>query len=245
MLDAALLSIILFPLIYLLVYRPSILQIRELDEKESRLKELNESLEAKVGARTREMEELNAEMKAILDYSSDAILRIDGSGLIQSANRRAVEMLRCRISALMGMAISDIFPIDAQRLMVDGFVASLGSWSDTFVESRLEMEAKRGDGTLFPVELGVSGCVIKGDTSSIMVVRDITERKHAESVIRERQMRLQAVIDNSAAAIFLKDRDGTYIMANNRFAEIAGKSKEQVIGKKDWELFPEYHARLF
>lgn len=244
-LDAAFHAIILFPLVYILLYRPFVLQISELDEKESKLRELNESLEAKVGARTRELGELNAEMKAILDYSSDAILRVDGSGMVQSVNKRAVEILRYRMSALRGMAISDIFPIDAQRLVVDSFIASLGSWSGTPVENRIEVEAKRGDGTLFPVELGVSDCVIKGVPFSIMIVRDITERKQAESAIRERHERLRAVMDNSAAAIFMKDRDGAYIMANNCFAGIAGKGEKQVIGKKDWELFPEHHARRF
>lgn len=244
-LDAALLSAILFPAVYLLVYRPLALQIGELAKKESELREFNESLEERVGARTRELAEVNAEMKAVFDYSSDAVLRVDASGLIQSANKRAAEMLRYQPVDLRGMAISDIFPMDAQRLMVDGFVASLGSWSDTPVESTVEVLARSGDGSHLPVEIGISDCVVKGTPYSVFIVRDITERKRAESVIRERQARLQAVIDNSTAAIFLKDLEGVYIMANNRFAGIVGKGKEQVIGKKDGDLFPEYHARRF
>ncbi|HZE91842.1 MAG TPA: PAS domain S-box protein [Rhizobacter sp.] len=66
---------------------------------------------------------------------------------------------------------------------------------------------------------------------------EIAERERAERGIRESQQLLQAIIDNSAAAIYVKDLQGRYLLVNRRYAELFHARPEALIGKSDHELF--------
>jgi len=50
---------------------------------------------------------------------------------------------------------------------------------------------------------------------------------------------LQAILDNSAAAIFAKDTEGRYTIVNEAFLHPAGLSRHEVIGRTAAELWPE------
>jgi PAS domain S-box-containing protein len=56
---------------------------------------------------------------------------------------------------------------------------------------------------------------------------------------------LQAVIEATPDAIFVKDLDGCYVVCNEAFAGFIGKSPAEIVGKNDFELYPEVDARAF
>jgi PAS domain S-box-containing protein len=56
---------------------------------------------------------------------------------------------------------------------------------------------------------------------------------------------LQAVIDATPDAIFVKDLDGRYVLANKAAARFVGRTPAEVVGKNDVELYPEETARRF
>jgi PAS domain S-box-containing protein len=56
---------------------------------------------------------------------------------------------------------------------------------------------------------------------------------------------LQAVIDATPDAIFVKDLDGRYILVNDAAARFLGRSPAEIVGKHDLELYPEQTARQF
>jgi PAS domain S-box-containing protein len=56
---------------------------------------------------------------------------------------------------------------------------------------------------------------------------------------------LLAVIDATPDAIFVKDLDGRYVLANQAAARFVGRTPNEVIGKHDLELYPEETARRF
>jgi PAS domain S-box-containing protein len=66
---------------------------------------------------------------------------------------------------------------------------------------------------------------------------DITERKLIEESIRENQQLLDAVIQNNANIIYVKDRDGKYLLINKEYERIMGVRRTNVIGKTDHELY--------
>jgi PAS domain S-box-containing protein len=56
---------------------------------------------------------------------------------------------------------------------------------------------------------------------------------------------LQAVIEATPDAIFVKDLEGRYVLVNEAFARFIGKSQTDIVGRNDYELYPEADAREF
>jgi PAS domain S-box-containing protein len=56
---------------------------------------------------------------------------------------------------------------------------------------------------------------------------------------------LQAVIEATPDAIFVKDLDGRYLVVNAAAARFLGRRPEDIVGKNDLELYPEATARQF
>src|SRR5712692_3834170 len=56
---------------------------------------------------------------------------------------------------------------------------------------------------------------------------------------------LQAVIEATPDAIFVKDLAGRYVLVNEAAARFLGKSPADIVGKHDLEIYPEETARQF
>jgi PAS domain S-box-containing protein len=56
---------------------------------------------------------------------------------------------------------------------------------------------------------------------------------------------LQAVIEATPDAIFVKDLDGKYVLINEAAARFLGRAPTDIVGKNDLELYPEETARRF
>lgn len=71
---------------------------------------------------------------------------------------------------------------------------------------------------------------------TVAVYSDLTELKHREQEAVESERRLQAITDNAPAVIFMKDRDGRYILTNRLFNELMRRSSAELLGRTDYDL---------
>lgn len=71
------------------------------------------------------------------------------------------------------------------------------------------------------------------------------ERKRIVVQLRETKDRLQAILDNTPAVIYVKDAQGRHIIVNRRFQSLVGLAEDQIIGKTNHELFPTAEADTF
>ena len=79
----------------------------------------------------------------------------------------------------------------------------------------------------------------------IAQIQDITERKHLQEQMGERERLFQAVLDNCPTMIFLKDTEGRYLLANRRFEHMFHLDRKSIVGKTDDELFFAPQAAAF
>jgi len=96
------------------------------------------------------------------------------------------------------------------------------------------------DWTLTPIR-NDSGLV----TGVVLSLANVTARVLAEHHLRESQQRLQAILDNTTAMIYVKDREGRFTLVNRRLLEHFGFRTEDIIGKTDRELFPKELADVY
>ncbi len=86
----------------------------------------------------------------------------------------------------------------------------------------------------------------KGNPQYLLgISQDITDRKHAETALRESEGRLQAILDHSSTVIYLKDLEGRYLFINRSFERIFHIDRNAVKGKTDLDLFPPDIAKTF
>ena len=70
------------------------------------------------------------------------------------------------------------------------------------------------------------------------VVVDITERKRAEEALRASEQRLQDIVDNTTAVIFVKDLDLRYLLVNREYERRHRVQRDQIRGKTDFDILP-------
>lgn len=91
-------------------------------------------------------------------------------------------------------------------------------------------------------------CVIRDDGGtpvySLAMVQDITQGKLAEHALAESQSKLQAIVERSADAIYVKDREGRYVLINPAGSELLGLTPADFIGRLDTDVFGEVGAKL-
>lgn len=76
--------------------------------------------------------------------------------------------------------------------------------------------------------------------------RDITERKKAEEVVRERESQYNAIVENSGDYIIRYDKEHRHIWANQGAIKSTGLPPEQFLGKTHREMnFPEHLCELW
>ena len=75
------------------------------------------------------------------------------------------------------------------------------------------------------------------------VINDITHIKQAEEKIRRTQAFLDSIIENVPATIIVKDaRDFSYIMINRAGEKMLGIPRDQIVGKKDGDIYGKEQA---
>ena len=81
-------------------------------------------------------------------------------------------------------------------------------------------------------DMGEAVILDGGQSYLIGFWHDITERVEAEQTLEKNLKLLEAIVENSHSAIFVKDLDYRYIMVNRRWEMVTGHGREEVLGKR-------------
>ena len=138
--------------------------------------------------RARERAQLasEAQARAILDTSLDAVLLMDASGKIAAWNPAAERIFGWSREEVMGADLAaHIIPERMREAHRRGLGRFLATGEGPVLARRLELPALRRDGTEFPVELSINPLPGADPAMFVGVARDITERKAAEAGLAE------------------------------------------------------------
>ncbi|MES2296248.1 MAG: PAS domain S-box protein [Pseudomonadota bacterium] len=131
-------------------------------------------------------------------------------------------------------------------------ITNLKSWFDTAFGARAwEMEAlylaDREAGFPTPLEVRIehkSGtprvvefAAYADDQCEVWLLHDITERKRAETVLKQTMIEQQAILDNALVGIYLVDTERRFLRVNQRFLDMFGYLEHEVIGQSTELLY--------
>ncbi|HUL28877.1 MAG TPA: PAS domain S-box protein, partial [Thermodesulfobacteriota bacterium] len=106
------------------------------------------------------------------------------------------------------------------------------------IDDSIEYQVRAKDGREYDAVLDVTFTYEDGKPKGALVIaHDITERKRAEESLRENQMLLSAIIENTPDPVYVKDVQSRIVMANRALAKVAGKPLEKILGKTDSEYY--------
>lgn len=75
--------------------------------------------------------------------------------------------------------------------------------------------------------------------------KDISERAAVQRALENSEARLQQILNNTTAVVFVKDTEGRFLFVNRQFERLFHCRQAQVAGKTDLEILPEEIARVF
>jgi PAS domain S-box-containing protein len=188
---------------------------RVIEEPDQDLFRLTEALGHQIGlfldrrAAERQVEENEARYAAIVHGALDAVVVIDDAGRITEFNPAAERLFGYVRAEVVGEELATvIIPPEAREAHRAGLRRLRTSSESAILERRLELCARRSDGSEFPVELTVSRFPVAGRTAYIGFMRDITERRRHEEerealLASERRARREAITASGLKDEFL------------------------------------------
>lgn len=138
-------------------------------------------------ARARALNRTTARLKAVSETSLEAILVSDRSGKVLEFNAAAEEVFGFRAPDIIGRGFADLIIPDHLRNSHDTGLARYNRTGSTSVidAGRVEVEACRSDGEIFPMELAISRTDTPDGEVFLAFMRDISQRINDERALRK------------------------------------------------------------
>ncbi|MEE8120301.1 MAG: PAS domain S-box protein [Anaerolineales bacterium] len=230
--------------------------LREIERTYSDKKNELALLERSNMSSSKELQELYDDLKQtsemqyrlIFEGVQDAILVLASDGMILDCNSRSNEMFGRDKGAMQGKNLASLLSPEFSDVVMEELRAR------DLTDSPYEALGVHLDGEHFPVEITARHQTLNDIYVILVVIRDISERKHGEEALRESEAKFRNLAEKSPSMIFI-NKDERIVYANEACVEIMGYSREelyqedfnflQLIAPEDQEnILEHYRAHL-
>jgi PAS domain S-box-containing protein len=204
-------------------------KVQELEEEALRRKQADEALQ---------MSEERYRM--IFDCSPMGIVHVDNSGIIADCNVWFEEFIGSSKEKLIGFNMTGSMVDERMRATV---IAGLSGKPNCFEGNYLSATCNR----LTCVRAMFSRLTSEDGRflGAVGVFEDITEEKKSKEALVGSREYLLKVCNAIGDPIFVKDRQHRYILANDALCALAGRKREDILGKTDYDFFPKEQVDVF
>ncbi len=168
--------------------------------------------------------------RVLAEAASDAIVRIGEDNTIQYVNTAAERIFGYAAEEMVGQPIMMLMPEEMRQ----GHRAGMDRYQKTGKRKLdwqgIEVPAQHKDGHHFPIEISFGEYNQNETRFFIGIIRDITERRRAEEVLRESEEQLRALADSIPQLAWMAEPDGFIFWYNRRWYEYTGTTPEKMEG---------------
>ncbi|WP_339768665.1 PAS domain-containing sensor histidine kinase [uncultured Paraglaciecola sp.] len=183
-----------------------------------------------------DLKDNQASLQAIVDNTVDGLITINEVGRVETFNKACEVLFGYKTAEVIGNNVKMLMP-EPYHSEHDGYLKNYHtSGTKKIIGSGRQVEGKKKDGTIFPMDLSISEVDIKGKKIYSGIIRDITE-------LQEAQQRLAAVLDNTVDGLITIDENGCIEHYNKACEAIFGFNAREAVGQNVKILMPEpYHS---
>ncbi len=163
-----------------------------------------------------------------LEASPSGMLVVNAQGRIELVNRQAERLFGLPRDQLVGLPVDDLVPQAARANHAANRDRFLRNPAARPMGEGRDLRARRGDGSEFPVEVGLNPLEGLPAGRVLASVIDISQRKQAEAALRESASRFRALADNIAQLAWMTDENGTIGWFNQRWYDYTGTTPESL-----------------
>ena len=170
-------------------------------------------------------------LRATIEAALDSIVVMDTEDRVVEFNPAAQACFGYRREQVLGRKLAELIIPDRFRdAHRRGMARYLADGHGAFIGRRVEVTARRADGTEFPAELAIA--VTEGLAGKLFVgyTRDITERKTAEEALRVSGEQYRAIFNAAVDALVLRDADFRIVDVNRAYEAMTGYTLAEVAG---------------
>jgi diguanylate cyclase (GGDEF)-like protein/PAS domain S-box-containing protein len=174
---------------------------------------------------------LTDEVKIILDFLTIPVYFKNKKGEYLACNRCYADLFGVPSSQIIGKKVGDFFP---ENLRDDIEEIDQQIFNDPrvyFYECKLQHANGHVRDMVFRKESVGNGEL------QIGTMFDISETNKTKYLLEKEQILLRATADISTELVFFKDLEGRFTGCNKQFEKFIGCSEEEILGKKDEQLF--------
>lgn len=149
------------------------------------------------------------------------LITLDGK--ILEANMKSCDLLGYAWEELMQLSLQDVLPASTDWSQLIDEISSKGGIN-------FETENIRKDNTHVPVEINTSLFKMEGRPVMLALIQDITERKKAETKLKESEQKYRGLFESTTDGIIVLDARGEIFDVNTRALGLLGFEREYMIG---------------
>jgi PAS domain S-box-containing protein len=177
------------------------------------------------------LQSAEARVSGLVESAMDPIITIDEEQHILVFNAAAEQVFRWPRSAVLGQPLEKLLP----RRFHDAHSAHIERFGRTGITSRRMgaqnvLMAVRANGDEFPIEASISQHNEFGKKRFTVILRDITERVRADSLLERSEARLRGILDSAMDAIITVDADQHVVMFNAAAEAMFGCPQAEALG---------------
>lgn len=181
-----------------------------------------------------------ARLEAIVRTAVDGIITISDCGIIETFNQSAESIFGYPAEEVVGKNISLLMPRSDAK-MHDHYISRyLDTGKRNIIGVGREVLGNRKDGTTVPIELSISEFQIADRRYFAGVLRDISERKEMQALLRSERCFVSAILDTSTALIIVTEPNARIVRFNPACEKASGYTAAEVEGTILWQsLLPD------